>query len=158
MINKVKKMIIHSLNPDQTVNHNFLCEESFHEDYHKMTVITKSNQTGQSQLTSYYNGNGQVVRSVDSSISSIDISSYFYDSTGKIKEIKFKSSSGNRSDQSNFSEDHIYTYDTGGKLLMMYRIENNSPFSKVKFICDSAGQVIEEKEIISGKARPSIFY
>lgn len=156
--NKVKRLIIRSMDANLEINNNFLCEKTYDHDYREETATTKSSQTGNSVLISIFNDHNQIIQSTDSSGTSATTTQYIYNSSGNLLEISFNSNSGDMIDQSGFSEDHIYQYDSSGSLSKMIRKKNGGDYSIVEFTTDSTGQVIEEQEIVRQSQNPAIFY
>lgn len=144
--NKVSRLTLKSFDAGLQTNNDFVCEKTFRDNYRRMDALTRSNQTGSSQLTSWFNDQGQLLKSVDSSSVSVNTSIYEYDAGGRISSILFSSTSGEKIGQFAYSEVHHFEYDAGGRLKAMTRTKGRLEYSVVSFRTDEKGNVVEENE------------
>ena len=120
-------------------------------------MISRSQITQQSLLVSYYNDKGWIIKTVDSSQTSLARSEYEYDNKGRI--IMVKNFTKANDETGGISETHQYIYTAEGKLDKMVRRKNNADLSTVNFVTDEKGNVIEEEEVTRGiKGRKYLYY
>src|SRR6187549_2035190 len=63
---KIRKIKVHSFEGNGEVSPGFFCEKEIGKDYRKIETYTRSNISGKSLMTSYYNDKDQLVRASDS--------------------------------------------------------------------------------------------
>lgn len=143
-----------SLEPNQDLNKDFQCHQTFSKDYRSTLMETSSFQTGTSTLSTRFNDKMEVTASIDSSASGKNTTTYSYDSSGRLIEVAFTFSSESGGTPFAESERHVYTYDSSGILRHMKRIKDGVLFSTVSFTPDSLGRPLDEVEMpVSGLSR-----
>src|SRR6187399_2664392 len=73
---KIRNILVHSFEGNGETSPGFYCEKKITKDYRRIDTYTKSNISGKSLLTSYYNEKDQLIQSRDSSSLSITISEF----------------------------------------------------------------------------------
>ena len=141
---KIRTIKVHSFEGNGETSPGFFCEKQIARDYRKMETYTKSNITGKSLFTSYYNDKDQLMRSSDSSELSVTTSVYEYDSNGNLSRIVSNSHSSDDDFSTRLIEEHLYTYDDKGRPLKMLRLRNQKDSAWIIFTQDQQGNVIDE--------------
>lgn len=155
--NNVKRLVVKSMDASLNSDNDFLCERTLSPDYTLMRSITRSNATGASVLTSFFNLQGEVIKTVDSSNSSINTTLYHYDANGRIMQIEFMAQGIGEKNKT--SETHDFVYDTASHLQQLVRRKNNRHDSViVRFKTNQKGQVTEEQESGRNFVGPRIYY
>lgn len=135
---------------------NFACEVTVSSRYDQVKTITRSDLTGNSALTAYYDTNGLLFRTTDSSNESVNRYQYKYDSASRL--ISAVSTSEGINSNLKMEEIHEWKYLNNGNPEMMLRIRNSADTSFVYFTCDSNGNVTEEEYRVKGIAKEKIYY
>lgn len=139
---KVKKVILRSFEPTDEPTANFLCFQEVTPSYNAIKTYTQTVQTLQSVLTSQFNFKGQLIRSADSSNSTLNASTYTYDIDGRVAIVESVSQA--YAYKTKETEKRIWTY-KDGLPDKMWQIKNNSDTIEVKFITDEKGNIGEEE-------------
>ena len=141
---KIRKIKVHSFEGNGEVSPGFFCEKEIGKDYRKMETYTRSNISGKSLMTSYYNDKDQLVRASDSSDLSVSTSIYEYDGNGNIARITSRSHSNDDDFSTQLIEEHVYTYNEKGRPVKMLRTRNGKDSAWIIFKHDEQGNVIDE--------------
>jgi YD repeat-containing protein len=155
--NHVRKVVIRSFDPDGTENKDFLCEQSLSSDYTSQETHTGSMATGKSILTSFFDNQGRVSQSIDSSDNAVTTTVYTYDADGKIIDINSASHSSD-SVQYNTREEHIWQYTSDGQPSGMLRIKDGRDTTLVGLVPDANGNVYSETALRNGEALEHYYY
>lgn len=110
---------------------------------------------GESQLTTFFNAGGQLIKTVDTLEGSGSESSYIYNDAGSISKIVNVSTSPGHHQE---NEVHMWLYDVQGRPNKMLRIRNGSDTTHVNFTLDENGNVAEENSVRNGRHLPSYYY
>jgi hypothetical protein len=153
---KIRNILVHSFEGNKEASRGFFCEKKITKDYQKIETYTKSNISGKSLLTAYYNEKDQLIQSRDSSDLSINISMYQYDERGNITSIVSNSRSTDDDFNTSLVEEHQYVYDTKNRPVKMWRIRNTIDTSIVIFTADENGSIIDENN--TGKNGKHYYY
>lgn len=153
----IRTISIKSFEDDGEPSDGFYCERKIDRNFTKSEMISRSYITQQSLLASIYNDKGWVLKTVDSSQTSLARSEYEYDSKGRItKVITFTKAND---EKGGISETHQYFYNEAGRPDKMIRRKNNADVSVVNFTVDEKGNVIEEQELVKGiKGKKFLYY
>ena len=130
-------------------------EQKVFDNYGKIETYTKSLQNGASQLNSWYNNNGQLIKTLDTSEDYSSTTSYEYMTDGKLILITNSSTSAG---QFSSSEVHRWTYNAAGKPQKMLRIRNGADTTVYTFVIDEKGNVVEEHGLRKDQAEPTYYY
>ena len=152
---KVKEVAISSLDANNEMTPGFVCTQKISSDFSSISTITKSANTPESMLTTYYDRNGRLIKTVDTSDTYKSITEYAYNESGELSSLK--NNSVQTDNQVNATEKHIWLYE-GGQLKQMLKIKNETDTTYVNLVKDEKGNIIEEKPIRGRQTLPSIFY
>jgi hypothetical protein len=151
---KIHHIQVHSLEPDGSESPGFFCEKKISKDYSKIETYAKSNVTGRSILTTYYNEAGLLIKSIDSSEISVSYSIYKYNENGNLISIANNSHSFDDDFATTLTEERVYTYNEKGHPDKLFLIKNNKDTTEFSFSIDENGNVTDEIE----KLKPSNHY
>ena len=140
----IKIIDVHSFEADQEPSKDFFCEKKISKDYRKIETYTRSEGTGKTLLTSYFNKDGFLERSIDSSATNASSSLYRYDNNGNLISTTTNSRSSDADYVTSSMEIHLYAYNDKGQLQKMWRIKNNKDTTEIDFVIDENGNVAEE--------------
>jgi len=154
MKNKVSRVALASYNASNQKDADFLVEQQFTPATRALTTISRSEAAEPSQLTSYADEAGNIIRTVDSS-DVLSTTTYAYNASGQLMSITTASSD---SAGSAFErEQHLWEW-TNGSPARMLRIKNGRDTTFVNFKLDEAGNVIEETETRRGVTSQPVYY
>jgi len=153
---KVRNILVHSFEGNGDDSPGFFCEKKISKDYRRIETFTKSNITGKSLQTAYYNDKEQLIQSTDSSELSSTTSMYQYDANGQITNIISNSHSNDDDFSTRLVEEHQYQYDEKGRPVKMLRIRNSKDTAQIIFTADNKGNIIDEKDM--GKNGKHYYY
>ncbi len=154
--NKVTKVKLLSFESDGAPTEDFQCEQSFNNSFSQLKTVTTVPITGASTLINYYNFQGQLYRSVDSSKESITVYEYQYDSTGKLAVIN--SASNAMGEKQKAYESHYWVYSANGKPEKMWKVKDKLDSIEVKIRLDDKGNVSEEESFRKNIPLEKIYY
>ncbi len=143
---KIRNVLVHSFEADGTPSEGFYCEKKFNKNYSQMETYTKSPGTNKSLLTSYYNQQGLLARSSDSSDITSATTLYEYDSRGNISSITSYTHSSDDDFSTSLKEVHQYSYNANNIPVKMLKIKNDRDSSQIDFLLDEKGNVTDEIE------------
>ena len=153
----IRTVVVKSFEDDGEPSQDFFCERKIDKDFTKSETVTRSIITQQSLLVSYYNERGWLIKTVDSTQTSLSRVEYVYDNKGHI--IMVTNFTKANDENGGITETHQYTYNAAGKPEKMIKKKNNADVSTVTFTIDDKGNVIDEEEIIRGvKGRKYLYY
>lgn len=153
----LRTVSVKSFEDDGEPSEGFYCERKIDRNFSKSEMISRSNITQQSLLVSYYNDKGWIIKTVDSSQTSLARSQYEYDNKGRITLITNFTKAND--ENVGITETHQYIYNAAVKPEKMIRKKNNVDVSTINFTIDDKGNIIEEQEIIKGnKGRKFLYY
>ncbi|MGI8583415.1 MAG: hypothetical protein ACR2KX_14540 [Chitinophagaceae bacterium] len=156
--NENKRTIsVKSFEDDGEPSEEFYCERKIDRNFTKSEMISRSYITSQSLLISYYNEKGWILKTVDSTQTSLARSEYEYDNKGRVVMITNFTKANDET--VGITETHQYIYNAIGKPEKMIKRKNNADISNVNFTIDDKGNVIDEQEITRGvKGRKYLYY
>ncbi len=143
---KIRKIIVHSFEANGTASEGFFCEKEISKDYQRIETYTKSDMTGKSLLTSFYNEKGLLARLTDSSEIKAATTLYQYDDKDNISSITSYTHSSDEDFTTSLKETHQYTCNEKGKPVKMLRIKNDKDTAQINFVLDEKGNVTDEIE------------
>jgi YD repeat-containing protein len=152
----VRKVTVHSNDPDGTENKDFFCEQSLNAEGTEMETLTGSPATGKSQLTTYFDKDAHVIRSIDSSDASVTITQYTYDASGNLLSINIDAHTD--SGRYRTQEAHVWQYSADGKPTGLLRIKNGDDTTFVLLQTDSLGNVTDEASVRNGELVEHYYY
>ncbi len=152
---KVKAVKLTSFEADGAVTEDFTGEQSINNNYTVISTFTKSKISDSSELTTYYNAAGQLIKTIDTTEGYKSVTEYRYDGDNRLINISNSSiSPGLVSEE----EQHVWTYSPKGFPEKMWKIKNKTDTTYVSFITDENGNVIEEHSTRKGRALPTYYY
>lgn len=144
-----------SYDANDTKNDDFFVGQTFSKPHVLLRTVTRNGSTSESVLLSYAEGDGKVIRTIDSSVNLTSVTEYGYDAEGRLAFIK--SVSTDSSKRLNETELHQWQW-TNGQVARMLRIINNIDTTIVDFKLDG-GKVVEEWSTRRGvKSEPVYYY
>lgn len=148
----VKKIKISSYDGNTPESAGFTAEQTVDAAKRLLRTQTQTSQQGGSFLEARYNEKGLLISTSDSVQNSANRSSYQYDAEGRLTRLQTTSSSDNITT----TETHSWTYSSDGRPKEMLRIRNSIDTTRVSFVFDEEGNLVEEKAI--RKNLPSVTY
>lgn len=153
---KIRKVILNSFDPDEQPTANFICFQELSPTYNIIKTYTQSVASMQNVLASQFNAKQQLIRSADSSNTSLAVTNYTYDAEGKLILVDVSTQSYAYKQSEN--EKHVWMYNEQKQPLQMLKIRNNKDTVMVKFKCNDQNQVIEEQWYDKNGQSISIYY
>ena len=152
---KVRTVNVISYEPDGEPTQDFNGTQTISSDYSRITTSFKTPLSGESQLTTFFDKSGRLIRSIDTADGSHSESEYVYNTNGTLaKIVNVSTSAGNKSEK----EDHLWYYNAEGKPEKMLRVKNDVDTTYITFVADEKGNVGEENSVRNGIALPSYYY
>ena len=141
---KIREMKITSLEKDGVESEGFKCYKKFNRDYTKAELFTETMDSYASWFISYFDKNGILQSTIDSSEVSSTNTQYSYDGLGRLTRI-YSTTNFSDDDAHDVTEDHIYEYGADGIPVKMLMIKNKVDTMQILFMLDEAGNVGIEK-------------
>jgi hypothetical protein len=138
---------VKSFDGDGTESTDFFCEKKISKDYRKIETFTRSGSTGKSILTSYFDQQGLLTKTTDSSETNTTDITYQYDNKNNLSLITSVSRSNDDDFVVALTETRKYTYNDKGWPIEMLLTRNRKDSTEFDFTEDSVGNVIEEEEM-----------
>ncbi len=129
-------------------------EQQYNNSYSQLKTQTSA-VSGRSSIANYYNGQGQLYKTVDSSDNAVTTYEYQYQGNNLAN---ITSSSVPLGEKTKTVEVHQWSYDSLGKPMQMLRIRNGSDSSLIRLSYDNSGNVSEEQVFKNGVAGEKVFY
>lgn len=129
-------------------------EQQYNNSYSQLKTQTSA-VSGRSSIANYYNGQGQLYKTVDSSDNAVTTYEYQYQGNNLAN---ITSSSVPLGEKTRTVEVHQWSYDSLGKPMQMLRIRNGSDSSLIRLSYDNSGNVSEEQVFKNGVAGEKVFY
>ena len=137
----IRQVKISSFDEHDQPSEGFFCEKKINKSFSQSQLMTNSNITGQSLLTTDYNKNGDVIKTTTATPHTTNIIEFTYDSSGNISLIRTQTIADG--DSSGIEETHEYFYKNNLPEKMI-RHKGNAVVSTITFVADSKGNVVEE--------------
>lgn len=153
---KVRSVAITSFEEDGTKSENFICEQVFTPSTRSLKTNTKSGVSDESVLISYYDENGLLTQTIDSSSNIVSKSIYLYNEDKSLHSLKNISTETTKQ-LSEISEHHWY-YDAQGRPLKMLRTTNVIDTILIEFIRDDSTNIVEERSYKKGTLYSTVYY
>jgi hypothetical protein len=152
---KVSKVNILSTEPDGSPTPGFACSQTISPDYKSAETFTKSANVQASDLRTFYDPQGRVVKTIDSSDTYKSTTEYRYNEQDELVDLKNTAlETDNRVEA---VEQHLWSYQNG-KPVQMLKIKGNSDTTTVHFKTDEKGNIIEERAVHGRESLPVIYY
>ncbi|HSF45446.1 MAG TPA: hypothetical protein VLA58_05525, partial [Chitinophagaceae bacterium] len=154
---RVTRVGVKSLEPTGEVTDGFFMEQVINNSYSQLKTSTQLPGAKQrSVLVNYYNQQGYLYRTVDSSENAVTSYEYGYNPDGKLASVINTSRSD--ADKTKTTESHLWFYNDKGIPEKMLRIRENADTMEIRLLADDKGKITEEKSIRKGVAGDNIFY
>ena len=154
--NKVRKVVLQSFESTGEPVQQFICFQEINPSFNIIKTFSQTMSTMQSVLVTQFNAKGQLIRSADSSNTTLNVSSYFYDAAGRLAVVENVSQA--YAYKTKETVRHQYTYDSSGLPVSMLRIKNGIDTAFVEFKADEKGNVGEEIITAKGKEKQTWYY
>lgn len=154
--NKIVSVDILSTDAGGQKSENFLLNQRLDYNTGLLKTISKSGNAEESVLITFFNNKGQVIKSVDSTSTMINVTSYEYNDNGSLHTVH--SSATDTLKSINETEYHEFFYTTTGKPQKMIRTINGGKATEIKFILDEKGNVTEEQTIKNNVTTDFLYY
>ena len=152
---KVREVDIQSLDANNEPTPGFTCTQTISRDNRSIITYTKSANTPASILTTFYDPNGRLIRTLDTSDTYKSTTEYFYNEAGQISSLL--NNSVETDNQVGATENHVWIYE-GSRPKQMLKIRNITDTTIVNLVQDGNGNIIEEKPVRAGQSLPSVYY
>lgn len=152
---KVSRVVLTSFDAANQKDDDFYVEQQFSTANKSLKTVTRSTGGNPSTLVSYFDANGNVIRTVDSSNLVVSWTDYEYNAAGQL--LKMVSNTSDSTKISGMNEVHIWQWENDHPVKML-RIKNGRDTIFVNFKLDDKGNVIEEQEIHKSMKTFPIFY
>ena len=153
---KISKITLKSSESDGSPSEGFSVEQNFNSSYSQLRTNTALKSGTKSSLVNYYNGQGYLYRTVDSTGESVSVYDYGYDSSGN--PVSVLNTSRAVGEKAKSTEVHLWEFNASGRPVKMTRIRDEKDSSEVRFVLDEKGNVIEEQSTRKGVAGEKIYY
>ncbi len=141
--NKVKSVVLKSYTINNMPLNNLSIQQEFSPEQKTLRTITNTGFLNTSYLTTWFDATGRPVKTVDSSGSNVNTTTYNYNSAGLLTSILNSYGDSLASLQ---TDEHIWQYNVQNHISRMLRVKNKKDTTVVNFKLDAAGNVIEEQE------------
>ncbi|MGN6437957.1 MAG: hypothetical protein ACTHMM_15565 [Agriterribacter sp.] len=153
---QVKNVHLVSYEADGERSEDFTCEVTTNAAYNKTVTNTRSAASGASILTAFYQPDGKLSSSTDSTAENINRYSYSYNSNGLLAVAT--SISQNATGKDKQLETHVWEYNNNGKPVKMLWIKNGRDTAVVQFKLDEKLNVVEEETFSKGISKEKVYY
>jgi len=155
LANKVKAVKMTSFDNNNQPIEDFGGSQDIAANFATITTETSTSVSGKDEITHYFNAQGQLTQSIDTTDGNKVVIQYTYDANNNITSITNMSfSPGGYSTR----EQHLWYYNKDGKPERMLKIKNSSDTTIVNFKLDEKGNVAEERSIHAGTEQPVVYY
>jgi YD repeat-containing protein len=152
---KVKEVTILSRDASGEPTPGFTCSQEIASDYHSIITYTHSTNISPSTLTAFYDPQGRLVKTTDTSDTYKSTTEYSYAQNGQVGSMT--NTSVQTDNQVSASEQHLWTYE-GNRPVSMLKIKDGTDTTRVQLIADEKGNIVEEKSMRHGQNLPSVYY
>ncbi|MEJ7740392.1 MAG: hypothetical protein WKF97_23485 [Chitinophagaceae bacterium] len=154
--NKVRQVKLNSFQGNVEVSEGFICEQQINLARNQVITYAKTADAGESFLTTYYNAQGLLIKTLDSTEETVSISTYQYDAANRLYHLSHQTSATDNS--SKMLETHTWRYTASGKPEQMLRVKNGTDSTTVRFTLDEKENVAEEQAFNKGVSQAKFFY
>jgi len=153
---KIKSVTLTSYDADGSFTEDFFVQQVVNQNPYSLKTITRSDVTQESVLTSSFDDQLRLIKTIDSAGSLLNISMYQYDTKGNISNIK--SWTVDSTNTISGLEEHEWIYKENGRIHKLLRKKNSVPADEIIFLYDEAGNLIEEQTMKNGKIQDNLYY
>lgn len=155
-LNKVAAVQLKSFEGANLPSEGFTGNITVKSDYSEIRSFSQSEQIKANVTVSYFDAQGNLQTSKDSSEEVVTTYSYYFDPQGKLTEVTSISVSADG--KSRQKELHKWTYTPDGAPSKMLRIRNESDTTFVKFTIGANNLVEEERSYRKGELVDQVYY
>jgi hypothetical protein len=155
LANKVSRVQVNSYDAQNTKSDDIFVEQAFSPKDMLLKTVTRTDSSDESVLLSYINGEGQVIKTVDSTDAVKSVTNYRYNNSGFLEAVT--SLTADTSKTIAEKEEHLWFY-KDGKPTRMLRIKNDIDTMYVDFKLDENGNVSEEQGMRKGVKNDPVYY
>ena len=152
--NKVSKVTV-SPAVQEPAENNVTLQQMVYPAQKLVVTYTKVPDATESWLKSYYNENGLLVKTVDSTADFVNTALYQYEAGGRLSAISSNAVPVNDPAE---TEVHHWIYNNSGVPTQMVKIKNNTDTTLISFVADEAGNPGEEKAMRKGGNLGTYYY
>ena len=142
----VTSIKVKSFEPTGEESEDFFCEKKLTKDYKKSSLFTRSELSGKSLMVSYFNNNGLLIKTYDSSESAVKTNEFEYDEDNRLIKATSNSKSNDDDFVNEIIEEHLYNYTGEFMPSSMTRIKNKHDSLTILFSLDESGYIAVEKD------------
>lgn len=154
--NNVQSVSLKSYTIDNTPIENLSVQQAFSPATQTLRTITKSDYLPASFLTTWFDENGRVLKTTDSTAGgAVNTTIYSYNNAGQLASI---ATTFGDSLATLKSDEHRWQFDAQGRVNRMQRIRNGKDTSVINVKLDNAGNVIEEQETVRFIKEEPVYY
>lgn len=146
----IKNIKIKSLEPNGEESEDFFCEKKISKDFRKSSLYTRTGNQGKSLMESFFNKQGLLIMTYDSSEIVVSRNKFFYDNNNRLSSTLSYSKSNDDDFVNEITEAHVYRYNEDGIPVNMLRIKNQTDTIIILFSPDENNNVGIEKETKNG--------
>jgi hypothetical protein len=146
----IKNIKIKSLEPNGEESEDFFCEKKISKDFRKSSLYTRTGNQGKSLMESFFNKQGLLIMTYDSSEIVVSRNEFFYDNNNRLSSTLSYSKSNDDDFVNEITEAHVYRYNEDGIPVSMLRIKNQTDTIIILFSPDENNNVGIEKETKNG--------
>jgi len=154
--NKVTAVHVNpSADPNTPPKEGVSIQQTVYPAQNLVVTYTKTPENGESWLKAYYNPNGTLITTADSTNDMVTRAVYTYDAAGRLTAISSNSVPKNDPAQ---TETHLWSWNAAGKPSRMVKIKNGNDTTYAAFEPDEKGNPGEEKVSRNKVSLGSTFY
>ena len=154
--NRVQAITISSFENNGEVSADFRFNQQYNASWSQLKTVAELSNSGRNVVVNYYNSQGLLYRTTDSSNGTYSVYEYIYDSLTRLIQIQNNTLAIAGKNKS--AETHTWYYDQQGIPAKMERIRDRSDTMIFIFTKDNAGNIIEEQGFHKGVAEEKTFY
>lgn len=148
--NKVKRINIKSFEDNGEESESFFCTKKIKKNYKLTELFTRADMAPPSLFVSFFDNEGKLLRTNDSSSIIVKNMQYKYDDKKRIVSIFSTVSSKDVDFNNSITEAHIYKYN-GNNPAQLQIIKNLNDTTLILFSVDENGNIALEKNTKTGK-------
>ena len=154
--NRVQTIHVTSFENTNNPSEGFYFQQQFNNSWSQLKTIAGTANSGRNVVINYYNSQGLLYRTTDSSNGMYSVYEYLYDSLSRLVQIQNNAMAIGERNKS--VEIHNWIYDAKGTPVKMERIREKSDTMLILFKQDSVGNIIEEQRFTKGIAGEKTYY
>ncbi len=154
--NSVRSVKLTSYEGNGKPTEGFSAEQTVAKDYSEIVTSTQSAESPPTHLIGFYDPNGLLIKTVDTSDTYQSTTEFGYDP--QRNPLTITNNSLETDNHINETEQHIWKYDAAGKPVSMLKIKNGTDTSFIQFLSDEKGNIAEERATHNKLELPVIYY